>query len=244
MRTFLATALLSFPLLATGGEVRVVSTVAAKSTLEALRPMFERSTSHTLELVFGTAVPLKRRIEEGEAFDVAILTPPLVDDLAKAGKVAARTDIARAGLGLAARKQASAPDIATADSLKRTLAASKSVAYTKEGQSGIAAAKLIERLGLAEELKPRVVLETRTGGSLMAVEEGKAELGFALVSEILADTHVKFIGPVPPDLQTYMVLTAGTSSAARDGGAAKSFVDFLKTDAAREVMKSNGMDAP
>ena len=237
-------ALLVLPLLATAAEVKVISTVAAKSTLEALKPMFERSTPHTLDLTFGTALPLKRRIEAGEAFDVTILTPPMVEDLANSGKVDAgsKVDVARSGLALAGPRDAPAASIATADSLKRALVSAKGVAYTKEGQSGIAAARLIERLGLSEELKPKIVLETRTGGSLMAIEEGKADLGFALVSEVLSTPGVTFLGPLPAELQSYMVLTAGTSPSAKDAAASKAFVDFLRSEEARAVMKTRGME--
>ena len=244
LRSHLLGALVVLPLLATAGEIKVISTVAAKSTLEALKPMFERSTSHTLNITFGTSVPLKRQIDAGEAFDVTILTPPLVEDLARSGKVDAATkvDVARSGLALAGRKYAPPTDIASPDALKRALVSAKGVSYSKEGQSGIAAAKLIERLGLTEELKPRVIVDTRSGGSLMAIEEGKADLGFALVSEVLAAPGVAFIGPMPAELQSYMVLTAGTSASAKDAAASKAFVDFLKSEEARAVMKQKGME--
>jgi len=243
MRVLLAVLAL-LPLATLAAEVKVVSTVAAKSTLEALKPMFERASPHTINLVFGTSVPLKRQLEAGESFDVTILTPALVEELARNGKVQpeSTTNVARSGLGLAARKDTPRQDIGDRAALRGTLASAKAVSYTKEGQSGIAAARLIDQLGLTEEIKPRVVLETRTGGSLMAVEEGKSDIGFALVSEILASPGVAYLGPVPADLQSYMVLTAGTSSAANDRAAAKAFVDFLRTDEARAVMKQKGME--
>jgi hypothetical protein len=106
-------------------------------------------------------------------------------------------------------------DIASAEGLKRALLAAKSVAHSKEGQSGVAAVKIMDRLGIAEEMKPRIVIETLPGGSVTAVVEGKAELGFALVSELVPVPEVKLVGPVPGDLQSYIVFAAGVSRTRR-----------------------------
>ena len=245
MSTLRLLALLAvWPLLAAAGEVKVVSTVAARSTLEALAPMFERATSHKVQFLFGTAAPLKRQIEAGEAFDVTVLTPAMVEDLAKAGKVdgASKSEFGRTGLGIASRKDAPAIDIASAESLKRTLATSRMISYTKEGQSGAAASRLIERLGLADDMKPKTLIETRTGGALLAVEEGKADLGFSFITEILSSPRVQLVGPIPGDLQAYMTLSAGVSAAPRDAAASKAFVQFLRSEEARAVMKQKGME--
>ncbi len=249
MRTFsrriqLALALLVLPTLAVAGEVKVVSTVAAKSTLEALKPFFESSTPHKVIFLFGTAAPLKRQIEGGESFDVTVLTPGMVEDLAKAGRVdaASKVDFGRTGLAIACRKDLAPPDIGNAQSLKRALASAKMITYTKEGQSGAAAAKLIERLGIADEMKPRTHIDTRTGGALLAVEEGKADLGFSLLTEILNSPGVRLVGTIPGDLQTYMTLSAGVSSSTRDAAAPRAFVQFLRSEQARNIMKEKGIE--
>jgi len=244
MKSILATMLATASLFAAAGEIKVVSTIAARSTLEELKWVFERATPNKLNLVFGTAIPLKRQIDGGETFDVTILTPGLVDELSKAGKVddASKVDFARSGLGLAGRTDEAKPDISTVEALKRTLASSGGIAYSKEGQSGLFAAKLIERLGLTDALKPRTILDTRPGGSLIVIEEGKVDYGFALMSEILANPGVAFIGPMPAELQSYMVLTAGVSSSAKDAAAARAFIDFLRSRDARAVMKDKGME--
>jgi molybdate transport system substrate-binding protein len=96
---------------ATAAEIKVISSVGMRAVLEALQPQFERTTQHKLILTFGTAVPLKRQIDEGAAFDVTILTPPMLEDLAKSGKVQAGSvgNVAKTGIGLAARKDAVPP---------------------------------------------------------------------------------------------------------------------------------------
>jgi len=215
-----------------------------KGALEELKPQFERATKHKLNIAYGTAVPLKRQIDSGEAFDVVILTPALVEDLVKSGKVAAGTSaaVAKAGIGVAIKKGYPKPDIGTSEAFKKTLLAAKSIAYSKEGQSGAAMARLIERLGIAEEMKPKTVLETRPGMTAATVVEGKAELAFVLISEILPIAGAENAGPLPAELQIYVVFTAGISPGAKDAAAAKSLIDFLKAPGAVPVYKANGLE--
>lgn len=226
------------------GEIQVISSVGMKAVLEEIRPQFERATGHTLALTFGTSVPLKRQIDAGETFDVVVLTPSIVEDLEKEGKVApaTRADIAKSGLGVAIRKGAPKPDISTPEAFKRTLVNAASIVYSKEGASGAYMARLIERLGLVEEMKPKTVLETRSGHPPVAVVEGKAELGFALISEILPIAEAEFAGPLPTELQGYVVFTAGVASNAKDVEAAKAFISFFRTPAVLPVLKAKGME--
>jgi molybdate transport system substrate-binding protein len=230
---------------AAAAEIKVISSIGMKAVLEDLKPQFEQSSGHKLAITFGTAVPLKRQIDNGETFDVAILTPPLIADLAQRGMVGTATvvDVAKSGLGVAIAKGAARPNLATADAFRKTLSGAKSIAYTKEGQSGVAMARVVERLGLTDEMKPRTLLETRSGGGILAVAEGKAEMGFALVSEIAPDPSVDYAGPLPAELQSYVTFTAGVSSAAANGAAGKDFVDFLRNPKTLPVLKMKGMDS-
>jgi molybdate transport system substrate-binding protein len=228
---------------ATAAEISVISSVGMKAALDELGPQFEQSSHHKIKIAFGTAGPLKVQIEGGQTFDVAILTPALIEDLVKQGRVApSPIDVARTGIGMAVKAGASKPDITTIDALKRTLLSAKSLVYSKEGQSGTAMVRVVERLGLIEDLKPKTVLETRSGASALAVVEGKAELGFSLISEILPVVGVDYAGPLPADMQTYVVFTAGLSPSLKEVAAAKSFVDFLKASGAVPVLKAKGME--
>ena len=230
--------------MASAGEIKVISSVGVKAALEELQPQFERTTGHKLAITFGTTVPLKRQIDAGETFDVIVLTPSLIEDLIKEGKVAPATkaDIAKAGIGMAVRKGAPKPDISTPEAFKRTLVNAKSIVYSKEGASGTYMARLIERLGLAEEMKPKTVLETRSGQTAVAVVEGKAELGFVLISEILPIVGAEFAAPLPAELQSYIVFTAGIAPSAKDVEAAKAFINFFKTPGVLPVLKAKGME--
>lgn len=225
-------------------EIKVVSSIGMKAVLEDAKPLFEYASGHKLALVFGTAVPLKRQIEGGESFDVAILTPPLIGELATQGKVVAASaiDVAKTSVGLAVRKGAAKPDIGTPDGLKRALLDARAVARSMEGQSGAGAVNAMERLGVSEEMKPRILLETRPGGPVMAVKEGKADLAFALASEIVPSPEVDYLGPLPAELQAYVVFTAGISSASGDAEAAKVFVQFVRGATVAAILKAKGME--
>jgi molybdate transport system substrate-binding protein len=232
------------PTVANAAEIKVVSSVGVKLALDKLAPQFEGANEHKLKLNYGTAVPLKRQIDAGDTFDVLILTPPMIEELAKTGKVAAgtATNITKIGIGVAVRAGASKPDISTVDAFKRTLINAKSIAYSKEGQSGTAMAAVIERLGLTAQLKDKTVLETRSGMAAATVVEGKAELAFTLISEILPIAGAEFAGPLPAEIQTYVVFTAGVASGIKDAAAAQSFINFLKSPAAVPVLKASGME--
>src|SRR5262245_2139647 len=229
---------------ANAAEIKVITSVGVKAILEELAPQFERTTEHKLQITYGTSVPLKRQIDAGETFDVVILVPGMLDDLVKQGKVAtgANTDVAKSGIGVAIRAGAPKPDIGSTETLKKTLLAAKSIAYSKEGQSGTTMARIMERLGIAEEMKPKTILETRSGGVALNVVEGKAELAFNLISEILPVAGAELAGPLPAELQNYVVFTAGIGAGTKEATAAKSFIDFIKAPGAAPVLKAKGME--
>jgi molybdate transport system substrate-binding protein len=223
-------------------EITVISSVGVKPALEVLAPQFERASEHKVKLVFGTAAPLKRQVDAGESFDVVILTPAMLGDLAKQGKVGAVASVAKVGIGVAIRAGAPRPDIGSADALKHALLTAKAIAYSKEGQSGAMMAQIIERLGIADQMTPKTVLETRSGLSAAPVAEGKADLAFTLISEILPVPGVELAGPLPEDVQRYVAFTGGVSTASKQAQAAQAFIDFLKAPAAVPVLASKGME--
>lgn len=226
-------------------EIKVLASNGVKAALEELAPAFERATGHKVVITFGLANVLKRQIEAGEAFDLAILTSAGIDDLAKQGKVDAgsRAPIARSGVGIGIRKGAPRPDIATADALKRTMLAASSVSWAKEGQSGIYFATVLERLGIAEQMKPKLVLAASGSevGKLLA--EGKAQYAALLVNELMTVPGVEVLGPLPGDLQNYTVFHAGVGVGSKDSSAAKALIQFLTTPSAGAVFRAKGQEA-
>src|SRR5262245_14030532 len=143
---------------AQAAEIHVLCSNGLKAAMEDLAPQFERASGHKIVVKYGLAAGFKQQIEAGEAFDVAVLTPALIDDLIKHGKMAAdsRAVIARTGLALMIRGGARKPDVSNTEAFKRSLVAAKSIAFAKEGASGVAFAALLPRLGIADTLKAKL----------------------------------------------------------------------------------------
>jgi molybdate transport system substrate-binding protein len=229
---------------APAADIQVIGLVGLRPVMAELGPQFERVTGHKLVMRYGSGAEGKQRIESGETFDLAILNPALIEDLTKAGKIAGdtRTVIFRNGTGVAVRAGASKPDIGTVDAFKRALINAQSIAYTPGRASGIHVAKVLERLGITEQMKAKTKPQPAPERVAQAVAEGEAELGFAAMDLLVGVPGADVLGPFPAELQEYIVFTAGLGSAAKEAQAAKTLVNFLKSEAARSVMKAQGLE--
>jgi molybdate transport system substrate-binding protein len=229
---------------AQAAEIRVLCSNGLQAVMENLAPQFERTSGHKVVVTFGLAAGFKQQIEKGEAFDLAVLTPPMIDDLIKQGKMAAdsRTVIARTGLGLMIRAGAKKPDVSTTDAFKRSLAGAKGIAFAKEGASGVAFTATIERLGIAESLKSKLK-PTSTGEEVNdLVVKGGADFGVLPLSEIVRVRGAELGGMFPADVQTYITMAAGVSSSAKQGAAARDLIKFLTSPANLSTLKAKGME--
>ena len=241
---FFVAAMLAFEWTA-AADITVVSTVGVKGILERVREDFEHRSAHRLNIKYGTSAALKRQLDDGESFDIVILTPPMIDDLGKQGKVvgATSTTVAKTGIGVAVKAGTAKPNIGTRDALRSALLASSGIAYTKEGQSGATIARMFELLGITEEMKDRTYLDLRPAGGLLAVAEGKAAMAFALLSEIAANAEVDLVGPLPGDLQTNVVFAVGMASGTKEPEACRTFIAFLGTPEVRSELRNMGMES-
>jgi len=228
-------------------EVKVLTAGAFKQVVLAVAPEFEKS-GHKLVVDNDTVGALTKRIEGGEAFDVAVLTPAAVDELTKKGKIAdgSKTALARVGVGVMVKAGAPVPDISTVEAFKRALLQAKSVAYidpASGGSSGIYIANLLEKMGIANDIKPKAKL--KQGGYVAdLIKSGEAELGIHQISEIVPVKEVTLVGPLPADIQNYTTYAAGISPSARDDAAAKALIQVFSGPAAAAVLKEKGMDRP
>jgi molybdate transport system substrate-binding protein len=231
---------------AAGAEIKVLTAGAFKQVLLALVPDFERTSGHKVTVENDTVGALTKRIAGGEAFDLAVLTPKAVDDLAKEGKFAAgsRANLARVGVGVVVKDGTPKPDIGSVAAFKQALLAAKSVAYIDPaagGSSGIYVAGLLDKLGVAADVKPKAKLIP--GGAVAEhVAKGEAELGIHQISEILPVKGVTLVGPLPAEIQNYTIYAAGIGAHAKESDAAKALLKTLTSPAAAEVLKSKGME--
>jgi molybdate transport system substrate-binding protein len=228
---------------AEAAEVKVLCAGAMRAVMKELGPRFEHATGHQLMVQFDVVGALKRQIDAGEKFDVAILTTSLIDDLVKEGKIAAgtRADVARSGLGVIVRTGAPKPDINSADAFKRALLNAKSISYAKEGATGVYLESLFERLGITEQMKPKTKFPP-TGRGVQSVAEGETELGLMFISTFEPVPGAELLGPLPPELQSYVGFSAGVGTAAKEAEAGKVLINFLKAPAAVPVLKAKGME--
>jgi molybdate transport system substrate-binding protein len=241
------TILLSQGITANAGEIKGLSTHAVLEVLSEFGPQFERSTGHKLSFSYDPANIIKRQIEGGSAFDIAIVTRGVIDDLTKQGKIAAdsRTDIGRSGLGVAVREGAPKPDISTVDGFRHALLSTKSLIRSTEGTSGIYFEKLLERLGIADEMRSKIKLgpSDRTGWRLAEfVARGEVEMAVQQVSELLPVQGAQFVGPFPPELQLYTIFSAGINSASENREAAEAFIKSLTASTAVAFLKAKGLE--
>ena len=234
---------------AEAAELKVLSAFGMQSVMEDLGPKFERATGHKLAISFATGGATVKRAQDGESADVVIALRQGIDSLVKNSKAAADnvTVVAHSGIVVAVRKGAPNPDISSPDALKRTLLAAKSIAYVDPasgGASGIHFAKVLDRLGIANEMQSKTVFPNpKTPAEVgVLVANGEAEIGVHLIQELMSVAGIDLVGPLPGDLQAITVFSAAIMTGAKDAAAAKALVDFLRTPESAKVIKAKGME--
>ena len=231
--------LLAQSLAAQAAEVKVFSGGGVRSVMTELAPMFERTTGHKVVTTFDSNDGLERRIKAGESFDVLLIGTPTLVLLGDKIAPAPRAVVGRAGLGVAVKAGAPRPDITSADALKRALLSTNSVSYVGDGLSGVLFLALLDRLGIAEPMKPKLK-PTSVANVVKAVASGEADLVVHSIPAILAESGVELVGPVPAEIQSYVELTAGLSAAAKEPEAGKELITFVTSAAAIQIIKAKG----
>jgi molybdate transport system substrate-binding protein len=227
---------------ASGDELTIFGSRVTRMIVEEIGPQFERATGHRPVVVTDVAAVMKRRIEAGEPFDLAVLVDFQADELIRKGKLAgdARSDIMKAGIGVAVRRGAAMPDISTVAAFKDTLLAAKSITYLREGASTIYLDRLFARMGIAESLRAKTI-KPETESVSEAVAAGEVELGLIVIPNILSVPGAQLVGPLPEEIQSYIVFTAAVAANSPNQQAARDFIAFLKSPAAIAAIKAKGM---
>ena len=223
-------------------ELKIFGSRVTKMMVDDIGPQFERATGHKLVVITDVAAVMKRRIASGEPFDLAVLVNFQTDEMIKAGKLLAdtRADLMKAGIGVAVRRGAPAPDIRTVDSFKKTLLAAKSITYLKEGASTIHLDVVFGRLGLTDALREKTVKPSTESVSEM-VAAGEVELGIIVIPNILSVPGAQLVGPIPEEIQSYIMFTAAVGANSANKQAARDLIAFLKSPTAITAIKAKGM---
>jgi molybdate transport system substrate-binding protein len=225
-------------------DIHILCSNGIRGAMEKLLPQYEHSMGRPIKVKFGPSANFKQAIQGGEQFDLAILTPQIIEDLIKEGKMAAgsHADIATTGVGFAVRAGAPKPDVSTPEAIKQTLLKAKSIGYVKIGAGTPAIMAMLNTLGINDQVQNKVVFQPGAEQSMASVAGGQTEVAIALVSEILSVPGVQLAGPFPPQFQKPVVMAAGISSSTKNRDVADKIVKSLKSAAAAPTIKAAGLD--
>ena len=226
-----------------GDTVRVLSTLALKGAVHSLAGHYEAIGGMRIDADFAPTLALLERLRGSETADVVILTREGLDEVAREGRVVAEScvDLARSYVGIAVKAGAAHPDIATEPALRTALLAARSVAYSRIGASGILFAQLIERLGIAPDINARAVIIPQ-GFTAERLVTGEADLAVQQISELKQVRGIEVVGPIPRDLQTPAVFSAGRMAASRKAVEADRLLRYLASPDVAPVLRESGLE--
>jgi molybdate transport system substrate-binding protein len=226
-------------------EIKALITTGMKSAATELVMRFERLTAHKVSITYLPAGEILQRIQKREPADVIVTGADELARLIKERRMAQITPLTTMGYGVAVKKGITHPDISTPDALKRTLLAAKSVAQPSISRGGNAALyvqRVYARLGITEQLQPKLRFPPRSNGSVAAlVANGTAEIGIQQMQELAAEPGVAVVGPLPGKLQDETAIAAGLAAGAREPEAARALIRHLTTPEAKAVYKAKGL---
>jgi molybdate transport system substrate-binding protein len=231
---------------AEAAELQVISAGAMRSIVTELAAAFEKETGHTVKLTFGTVGVIKAKLAEATPVDVVIMTDEAMRDMTRQGAVVegSWTAIGRTGIGVAVRDGAPKPDIGSPEALKQTLLSTKSLVYVdpaQGGTSGIHFAGVLQKLGIADAVKPKTTL-VPGGYPAELVARGDVELVVHQISEIIPVKGVTLVGPLPKELQKTTVYAAGVTVGSASRTTAGAFVAFLARPDFKPKLAAAGLD--
>lgn len=225
-------------------QVRLFGAVAVRPAVLAVISRFEMISGYKVAVRWELNPIVRKQIEAGEPFDLVITNPDLIEELATLGKVKAESQVAfgRIAMGMAAKEGSRPLDIGSVETFKHALRNAGSIAYASDGTSGGYFSGLLERLGIADEVKPKLV-PVAGGQTAPAVGRGEAELGVVPVTSILAAApEVMLVGKFPAGLQSFIDFAIGISTDSTDAEAARQLSAFLTSAAIDDILAAKGVE--
>jgi molybdate transport system substrate-binding protein len=238
------------PLLAapsSAADIQVFTSGAPAAVQRRLAPAFEKTNGHKVVITAETLNDIRKRLAGDAAPDVLVLARPVMVGFQKAGALrpGTLTDLARVGIGIAVKDGAPLPDISTVDALKKTLLNAKSIAHPDPKGGGFTGAyidRMFERLGIADQVRPKVVLMYAFTGGVENIAKGGAELGIFNISEIVPIKGVRLVGPLPAEQQNYLVFSGGLHVRGASPEPAAAYLRFIHGTGAQDAWKAGGME--
>ena len=223
--------------------VRMLSTLGLMGAMRSLSAAYEAATGVRIDADYAPTQALLKRLRDGEAADLVILTREGLDAVIAEGRVAADSaaDLARSYVGIAVRAGAVHPDIATEGGLRAALLGARSVAYSRLGASGIYFAELIMRMGIAAEINAKATI-VEQGFTAERLVSGEADLAVQQISELMQVAGIAVVGAVPHDLQTPALFSAGRMTTARNPAGADRLLRHLASAEVAPVLRQSGLE--
>jgi molybdate transport system substrate-binding protein len=242
----IAALLLAQAVAASAADLKVYSTIGVKSAIEELAPKFEKATGNKLNISWGLISSLTKKAQEGDVPDVLIVSRGSIDGLTKDGKIApGGVTLGSSIFAFGVKHGAPKPDISTVDAMKKTLLSSRAVGYTDPaagGASGVFFSKMIEKLGIAPEIKAKSKFPPPAGFVGTLLVSGDVDIAFQSKPELTTTEGADVVGPPPGDLGNINVFAAGVGTATKDSAAANALLKFLTSPEAQETFKAKGFD--
>jgi molybdate transport system substrate-binding protein len=225
-------------------EITLIAPGGIRAAIEQLIPGFESKTGRKVKATFGSGGGTRQQVAQGEAFDVPIVQPPYPEVLASGNVVvASATPLATIAIGVAVKKGAPKPDLSTPEAVKRTLLAAKSISYpdgARGAAAGVSFNETLKKMGIAEQLQPKIKLAQGGAAAMAMVAKGEAEIGLTFLSE-MEDPGIDVVGPLPREISTPTSLVGFVSSHAKDPAAAKSLLEYLSSPGAAAAYQAHRM---
>jgi molybdate transport system substrate-binding protein len=217
--------------------------MATRQVLADLVALFHRSSTHRVTVESVGGVDAARRVQAGEVFDAVVLAAHAIDQLIAAGRIVAgsRVDLVRSGVAIAVRAGAPRVDIGSEDAVRRAVLSARSLSYST-GPSGVHLATVFERWGIAKDIQPRIVQAPPGVPVGQLVAEGRVELGFQQLSELMHLPGIVVLGPLPPAIQIITTFSGGLSATSMQPDAVRAMLDFMASASATEAKRGNGME--
>lgn len=238
---------LLLPSVTQAAEIKLIASAALKAAYLELLPQFEMATGHKVTVAWSSSLVIQKRIAAGEDADLVVLADilgnSLTEELIKQGKLVAssRTIFAKSGVGVAVRYGAPKPDISSADAVKQSILAAKSIAYSA-GASGTYLVSMLQKLGIYDQVKSKVATVKPSEPVGEVVARGEAEIGFHQVSELIPVNGIQYLGPLPAELQNITVYSGGIHSGTKETAAVTALAKFLTAPPATPVLRKHGLD--
>jgi molybdate transport system substrate-binding protein len=231
---------------ASAAELTLVAPGGIQAALQDLTAKYEAKSGNTLKATYGSGGGTKSRVIKGDPFDVPVVQPPLDPVIASGNVIAAsETPLAHVAVGIAVRSGQPHPDISTAEAVKKLLLNAKSIAFPNASggaAAGVSFEETLKKLGIAEEMKPKIKPAQGGRGAMALLAKGDVEIGLTFISEIITEPGVEVVGPLPRDISTPTQLVGFVGAHSKDPAGAKALLAFLSGPEAASVYKARGME--